>query len=107
MSQCGSASGESAVAAASEAHDPSKVGDIDGDGRSLSSESACHHRTSKAGRGVGSTTSGNRRGDAPITSAYLNWGPCQAWWWGVVVVGAGLVGSVDARAYLGPRPGGR
>ena len=40
-------------------------------------------------------------------AAYLNWGPCQVSWRGVVVFGGGLVGSVDARPYLGPRPGGR
>jgi hypothetical protein len=45
MRRYGAASGEPAVVAASEAHDSSKAGDVDGDGRSLSSESACHHRT--------------------------------------------------------------
>jgi len=44
---------------------------------------------------------------ALLSAAYLNWGPCQALWGGVVVFGGGLVGSVDARAYLGPRLGGR
>jgi hypothetical protein len=38
------------------------------------------------------------------TNAYLNWGRCQGWRGVVVVVGV-LGRSVDARAYLGPRPG--
>jgi hypothetical protein len=46
--------------------------------------------------------------EKPPTScrpAYLNWAPCQVLGRGVVAFGGVLVGSVDARAYLGPRPG--
>jgi hypothetical protein len=39
------------------------------------------------------------------TAAYLNWVPCQASGWRVVVVGGVVIGSVDARPYLGLRPG--
>src|SRR4051794_31340735 len=49
----------------------------------------------------GETCAGDRRCGAPRASAgYLNWGPCQLWRWGVVVVDGGLVGSAGARAYL-------
>lgn len=47
---------------------------------------------------------GRRIGPAGSAFAYLNWGGCQGWWGVVVVVGV-LARSVDARAYLGPRPG--
>jgi hypothetical protein len=46
-------------------------------------------------------------GGEPAMTTYLNWGPCQVPWRGVVVFGGGVVGSVDARPYLGPRPVGR
>jgi hypothetical protein len=39
-------------------------------------------------------------------AAYLSWGVCQAGW-RVVVLGGVSPRSVDARPYLGPRPGGR
>ena len=45
-----------------------------------------------------------RRFQRAPTLAYLNWGRCQVWRRVVVVVGV-LGRSVDARAYLGPRPG--
>jgi hypothetical protein len=42
----------------------------------------------------------------PISAAYLNWGLVKRVVSGWVAF-AVLVRSVDARAYLGPRPGGR